>query len=167
MPALLSRYATPLTTGLFLVSLISGIGLFFHWSEPAFKGMHEWLSMVLILPFLLHLWRNWRPLTAYLKRPPMAAALGLSMVAAIAFAWPALTGSTVRRAPPQIVLAQALMASTPAELSVVLHRTPEDIVSSLTARGLQATAGKSLTATATEAGKSEREALAALAALLH
>ncbi len=46
MPAFLARYATPLTTGLFIVSLVSGIALFFHWGGAAFHGMHEWLSMV-------------------------------------------------------------------------------------------------------------------------
>ncbi|MGE8104358.1 DUF4405 domain-containing protein [Allorhizobium sp. NPDC080224] len=58
MPNILSRYATPFTTGLFLISLISGIALFFHLGTAAFREMHEWLSMVLILPFVLHLWKN-------------------------------------------------------------------------------------------------------------
>ena len=53
MPAILNRYATPLITGLFLVSMISGIALFFHWGSAWFHGMHEWLSMVLIVPFVL------------------------------------------------------------------------------------------------------------------
>ncbi len=44
-----SRYATPFITGLFLVSLISGIALFFHVGPGGFHGMHEWLSMLLIL----------------------------------------------------------------------------------------------------------------------
>ena len=48
MSSLLSRYATPLTTGLFLVSLVSGIALFFHLGAAAFHGMHEWLSMALM-----------------------------------------------------------------------------------------------------------------------
>ncbi|MCB1455931.1 MAG: DUF4405 domain-containing protein, partial [Nitratireductor sp.] len=61
MPDLLSRYATPFISGLFLVSLISGIALFFHVGPSGFHGMHEWLSMVLIAPFVLHLWKNWKP----------------------------------------------------------------------------------------------------------
>ena len=62
MKSILYRYATPFTTGLFLVSLVSGVALFFHVGPAAFHGMHEWLSMVLILPFVLHMWRNWRPM---------------------------------------------------------------------------------------------------------
>ena len=64
MPTLFKTYATPLTTGLFLASLISGIALFFHIGPSGFHGMHEILSMVLILPFVLHLWRNWRPMVS-------------------------------------------------------------------------------------------------------
>ena len=72
MQTFINRYATPLVTGLFLVSLISGVALFLHWGSGWFHGMHEWLSMVLILAFVLHLWKNWRPMTAYLRRAPMA-----------------------------------------------------------------------------------------------
>jgi hypothetical protein len=46
MTDFLNRYATPFITGLFLVSLISGIALFFHVGGALFHGMHEWLSMV-------------------------------------------------------------------------------------------------------------------------
>jgi hypothetical protein len=60
MPSILSRYATPLITGLFIVSLVSGVALFFHLGSAWFHSMHEWLSMVLILPFVLHIWKNWR-----------------------------------------------------------------------------------------------------------
>lgn len=91
MPNLLSRYATPLTTGLFLVSLISGIALFFHYGTAAFREMHEWLSMVLILPFVLHVWKNWRPFLAYFKRLPMALSL-------VCVSWPA-SPSPGRRSP--------------------------------------------------------------------
>jgi hypothetical protein len=50
MPALIQRYATPLITGLFIVSLVSGVALFFHVGQAYFHGMHEWLSMILASP---------------------------------------------------------------------------------------------------------------------
>lgn len=93
MISLLSRYATPLITGLFLVSLVSGIALFFHVGTSAFREMHEILSMVLILPFGLHVWKNWRAFMAYFKRVPMMAALAGSLAVSLAFAVPAMTGS--------------------------------------------------------------------------
>ncbi|MFZ1772452.1 MAG: DUF4405 domain-containing protein [Rhizobiaceae bacterium] len=93
MHKILSRYATPLTTSLFLVSLISGIALFFHWQGAAFRGMHEWLSMLLIVPFGLHIWKNWRAFLTYFKRPAMAFSLVLGLAGGLAFAWPALTST--------------------------------------------------------------------------
>ena len=71
MRTTLLRYATPLITGLFLVSLVSGIALFFHVGSAYFHSMHEWLSMVLIAPFILHIWKNWRAFLNYFKRSAM------------------------------------------------------------------------------------------------
>lgn len=88
------KYATPLTTGLFLVSLISGIALFFHIGQAYFHGMHEWLSILLIVPFVLHVAKNWRPFLSYFKRPPMAIALAASLAGALAFALPTMTSTT-------------------------------------------------------------------------
>lgn len=93
MQNLYQKYATPFTTGLFLVSLISGLALFFHVGQAYFHGMHEWLSIVLIVPFLLHVMKNWRPFVTYFKRPPMMIAMVLSLAGALAFAWPAMTST--------------------------------------------------------------------------
>ncbi len=58
MPTLLSPLRNALHHRAFLVSLVSGVAIFFHWGPGAFHGIHEWLSMVLILPFVLHLWKK-------------------------------------------------------------------------------------------------------------
>ncbi len=160
MPSLLYRYATPLTTGLFLVSLISGIAIFFHIGPTGFKGMHEWLSMVLILPFVLHLWRNWRPMTSYLRHRPMALSLAASAVAAALFLWP-VTGGTGAGGPPVMRLGQRAMQATPAELAPVLDTTPEALVAALHAKGFaQAAVDRSLSDTT--AGANANEVIAAL-----
>ncbi len=52
----ISRFATPLTAGLFLISAISGTALFFHWAPGTFHEMHEWLSLVLLAAFAFHLY---------------------------------------------------------------------------------------------------------------
>lgn len=93
MQDLYQKYATPFTTGLFLVSLISGLALFFHVGQAYFHGMHEWLSIVLIVPFVLHVMKNWRPFVSYFKRPPMMIAMVASLAGALAFAWPAMTST--------------------------------------------------------------------------
>lgn len=139
MPSFLNHYATPLITGLFLVSLVSGVALFFHWGSAWFHGMHEWLSMVLIVPFALHIWKNWRPMTAYFKRAPMALALALSVVAALAFAIPTAlrSGTGMRGGPPQFAIAQALFDAPLSESAPVLGLSATDAQARLNATGDQ------------------------------
>ncbi|GEO86770.1 MULTISPECIES: DUF4405 domain-containing protein [Alphaproteobacteria] len=156
MPTFLSRYATPFTTGLFLVSLISGIALFFHFSTSAFREMHEWLSMVLILPFILHIWKNWRPFLTYFKRPPMAIALGLSLAAGIVMAWPALTGES--SVSPQVAMIELVTNGTPAQVAPLYGQTEEAFIAILKEKGFTAAeTGKSLVDIATASGKGERD----------
>jgi hypothetical protein len=134
MAAFFQRYSTPFITGFFLISLISGIGLFFHFGPSGFRGMHEWLSMVLILPFALHVWKNWRPLLAYFKRSAMPIALGISLVAAGAFLIPTGSGDTAD-GPPQIQLMHKIMGRPLADVATALGTTPEALSATLTAAG--------------------------------
>ena len=67
---------------------LSGIFLFFHLGQSYFHSMHEWLSMVLILPFVLHLLKNWRAFTNYFRRTPMAIALLVSVAASLYYVLP-------------------------------------------------------------------------------
>lgn len=161
MPRLFQTYATPLITGLFLVSLISGIALFFHIGPGGFHGMHEWLSMVLILPFVLHVWKNWRPMTAYLRRLPMAYALALSLGAALVFLYPTGSGSGAG-GPPQFAFAEKVLAATPAELAPALHVTPEALATALVAQGIPVQPDTALTDLATASGKSNAQLLAVM-----
>jgi hypothetical protein len=82
MNVLLARWATPLTLGPFAVSAISGVALILHVGQGIFDEMHEWLSVVLIAPFGLHIVRNWTPLVAYAKRRALLAPLALGLAAA-------------------------------------------------------------------------------------
>lgn len=165
MSSFAARYATPLITGLFLVSLISGIALFFHVRPGAFHGMHEWLSMVLILPFALHLWKNWRPMTGYLRRMPMAVSLALSVVAAGLFFMP--SGSEAGRSgPPQFQLAATVLTATPAVAAPLFGLSEQGLMDGLAKAGLSAAQpGMTLGDIAVASGKSDAELAAALVAL--
>lgn len=164
MPRLLSRYATPLITGLFLVSLVSGTALFFHVGPSGFHGMHEWLSMVLILPFVFHLWKNWKPMKSYLRHAPMAIALVASLAAALVFLYPASANRGDRAGgPPQFAFAHKAMAASVAEMAPVLDMTPEALQAKLTAAGFAvAGSGQTLTDIAAASQKSEAELVSAL-----
>jgi hypothetical protein len=167
MSSFLSRYATPLTTGLFLVSLISGIALFFHLGTSAFREMHEWLSMVLILPFLLHVWKNWRPFLAYFKRLPMALSLALCLAAGLVFAWPAITGTASGAGGnPAFAMVNVVAAGTPAQVAPLLGKSDADVIAALKQAGFTAAdATKPLSEIATASGKDTIALMATLAAM--
>lgn len=166
MPSLLQRYATPLVLGLFLVSLVSGTALFFHIGQGIFREMHEWLSLVLVIPFVLHLWKNWRAMANYLRKPALGIALALTLVMALPFALQSASGSS--EGPPQFALSHTLLGHPATVLAPLLNTTPEEVLSTLQAAGFTATAhDEPLTDIATRSGKSEFELAAALNGISH
>ena len=133
----INRFATPLTTGLFLVSGVSGVALFFRWNTPVFHAMHEWLSMVLLLPFALHVWKNWSALVVYFQRGRLVLPVLAALLFAIPFAWPALTGRNAGGSPG--ARSVRLLTQTPlSALAPVLRTTPEAIQTRLAQQGLSA-----------------------------
>lgn len=136
MTTFFNRYATPLITGLFLVSLISGVALYFGVGQAYFHEMHEVLSMVLIVPFVLHIWKNWRPLTAYFRRPAFQISMALSLVAALAYVVPQIGATNAGRGgPPQFALANKMMTAPVTAVAPVLGMTADDMVARLIAAG--------------------------------
>ncbi len=134
MNAFLNRHSTPLTLGLFAVSAISGVFLFLHVGEGLFHEMHEWLSIVLLAPFALHVWKNWAALVMYLRRRLLLVPLAASLIAAVAFAWPAMSGTEHRGSPPMRAV-QAMTQAPLADLAPVLRTTPEALQAELRRRG--------------------------------
>ena len=132
MNRLWQRYATPSITWLFIVSLVSGIALFFHVGQSAFRGMHEWLSMVLIIPFVLHIARNWRPFLNYFRHGPMIATLVLSLAAGGVFAYQGMSGSSGN---PMFAVLNAVGKSSIAEVAAIFDTTPEALNEALKEKG--------------------------------
>lgn len=129
------RYGTPLTAGLFMVSAVSGVALFFHWSSATFHRMHEWLSMLLLAPFVLHMVKNWKPLLAYAKRRTLLIPLLLSVVVAVPFA---LTAGKGRAGNPALQTVALMTRATLEDLAPIIGTAPEDLLRQLQARGYQA-----------------------------
>lgn len=138
MDSFIGRFATPLTTGLFAVSTISGVALFFHWLPGAFHGMHEWLSMLLLLPFALHLWKNWGALMGYARRRTLALPLAGCLVAALPFAIMGLTHSSGAGGNPAFRAIPLLTQARLGDLAPVLKMTPEALLAALRQKGYPA-----------------------------
>lgn len=150
----LFRYATPAMTSLFVISLISGVIIFFHIGPAWLHGVHEWLSMLLIVPFVLHMWRNWRPFVNYFKRAAMPISLAVGVAAVAAFGIVPAGAEGERSGPPQFALAATMVASTPAVVAPVLGVSPDVLVEKLKAAGFDtADASTPMKAMADSAGK--------------
>jgi hypothetical protein len=87
----LFRISTPLTVGLFLVSAVSGIALYFHVGTTTFRAMHEDLSMVWLVPIILHLWRNWKVFANYFRTLAMPVSLVVCLLAAGFYAYDSMS----------------------------------------------------------------------------
>jgi len=152
VPPVLNRYATPLTLGLFAVSTISGVALFFHIGQAYFHGMHEWLSMLLLVPFALHMWKNWTPMVNYVKRRTLWWPVAASLVAGIAFAVPALTATNTGGGSPFRAV-QAMTRAPLGDIAPVLKTNPDALVAELQKRGYAVgSAADTLEAVAAKAG---------------
>lgn len=155
------RYGTPLTAGLFLVSAISGVALFFHWASATFHAMHEWLSMLLLAPFALHIWKNWKPLLAYAKRKTLLIPLLLSVLVAVPFALTAGKGG--RAGNPAFQTVALMTRASLVDLAPVFQSTPETLLQNLQQRGYKATStGESPSAIANASSVSANEVLFSL-----
>lgn len=134
MIQLCNRYATPLLTGFFTVTLVTGTALFFHIGPQAFRGLHEWLSLALLLPFALHLWKNWRPMRAYFRHAPMAIALALTAAAALPFLLPTGEGATAG-GPPAFRFAATALHNPVAEVAPLLGLDAQALTARLATEG--------------------------------
>ncbi|NLI25976.1 MAG: hypothetical protein GX413_01095 [Acetobacter sp.] len=157
MKRFLKKYATPFTTGLFLISGVSGVALFFHWKSVWFHSMHVWLSMVLLLPAFLHIWRNWNAFCGYFRNKSVYIPLLISIAAAAPFMINAMRSGGER---PGAMVFRLLTNAPVSQLAPVLHLTPEQLTDRLAAMGYtDATVDKTLVQIA---GKSDQEASAVL-----
>jgi hypothetical protein len=161
----LAGWATPLTAGLFLVSTVSGVALYFHWNSGLFHEMHEVLSLVLLVPVVLHLWKNWLPIKIYFRHAVMPVALALSLAAGGWYAYDAAGQPSGRGGNPAFAVLGLIQNAPLATLAPVLSLTPDEAVRKLEAAGIPgATGDTTVTALAAGSGHDAMEIMAALTA---
>lgn len=144
-----NRYATPFTIGLFLVSAISGVALFFHLGSKYFHGMHEWLSILLLLPVVFHIQKNWPGMKGYLKRRTIWMPTLISLAGALVFV--VLAWNSPGRPPSPS--AKLLGGQSLATLAPIMGTTPAGLEAELMEKGYAAKATDTLEAVAKKAGK--------------
>lgn len=138
MQRLLKTHGTTFTVGLFIVSAVSGVFLFFEVASPSFRGMHEWLSMVLFVPVVIHIWKNWTGFMGYFKRKSIYMPLAVSLIAAFAFAYPSLSSSSSGGNPIRATI-HAVQDGTITQVAPLYKLTPEALKARLQAKGYTVT----------------------------
>lgn len=136
---ILTRHATTFTASLFLISAVSGVALFFHTVPGLFHEMHVWLSMVLLLPVALHVWRNWHSVMNYVRRRTLFIPLAISLVVAAVMAAPGFSGGGPGGGPGG--RAMALVAGQPlTTVASLAGITTDDLTRRFTDAGIEVTA---------------------------
>ena len=162
MRVFVNRYATPLTTGLFAVSAISGVALFVHLGQGVFHGMHELLSMLLLVPVGLHMWRNWSNSVSYAKRGTLLWPLVSCLVVAMPFAVSGMMASG-RSGNPAFRIISVMTRARIGDLAPVLGTTPAALVAELRQGGYRVgSTEQTLDAAAAASGKSADQLLFAV-----
>lgn len=153
------RVSTPVTVGVFVVSAVTGVLLFFHLGERLVKGLHEWIGLAFVAFALLHILRNWRALVGYARKPVLWVGCAASLVAAAGFIVPALGakeggggGDAQRR------LTQVVMGAPIEQVAPLLATTVPALTERLTTAGFKVEGGAlSLNEIAKASGRSPRE----------
>lgn len=137
-PKVLRPWATPLTVATTLVTIVSGVILFFHLAPGLTRPAHEWIGMIMVLAVAAHMLMNWRAFTTYFKRP-----LGLTMIAAGAVVTvvsliitpaPASSGGS-----PVAMVMGAMSGAEVQVLADLAHRDVTEVIAQLADQGVTAT----------------------------
>ncbi|MBV7409236.1 DUF4405 domain-containing protein [Maritimibacter sp. DP1N21-5] len=133
----LRPWATPLTIATTLVTLVSGVLLFFHLAPGLSRPAHEWIGMVMVAAVAAHMLLNWRAFTTYFKRP-----LGLGLIAAgvaVTVASMVIPPAQPAGGSPVGMILQAMNGAEVRVLADLAHRDVTEVIAQLAVDGMAAT----------------------------
>lgn len=143
----LRPWATPLTVATTLITLVTGVFLFFHYSPGLTRVSHEWIGMAMVVAVFAHLLLNWRAFTTYFKRRVPLTLMGLG---AVAMAATVLVSPPAREGGPSGVRAaiEAMNGARIETLAELAGKDTEAVLASLGAAGIAAGATDTVAALA-------------------
>ena len=127
------EWITPVISGAFLITAVTGILMFFHMAPGATKVIHEWISLILVGGVAFHVTVNLRPLKTYLSAKRGALIMGaFLMVLAVGFL------PIGKQRESQFVPAVRALTQVPlTTLAQVARITPQQLSERLSKAGLQ------------------------------
>lgn len=131
------EWITPITTGAFLLTAVTGVLLFFHAGTGLNKEAHEWLSWIFLAGAVLHLAINFNAFKKYLSERRGQVVLGIFVLLLVLSFVP--VGKAHHKhersyVPPIRALAQAPLTT----LAQVAQTSPEQLLERLAGAGFSA-----------------------------
>lgn len=133
------EWATPLTTGAFLLSAATGLLLFFHLDTGLNKAAHEWLSWVFLLGVGLHMAANFGGLKRHLQDRRGQATIAL-FVLLLALSFIPIDDN--KDGPPFVPAMRALASAPLSVVAQVGGMSYEGLRARLEREGLNPTSGR-------------------------
>ncbi len=127
-------WITPITTGAFLLTAVTGVLLFFHAATGLNKAVHEWLSWVFLIGAVVHLALNFAPFKKYLGQRKGQLLMGASVLLLVLSFIPIGGDHAPPFVPPVRALAQAPLTT----LAQVARTSPEQLRERLIGAGITA-----------------------------
>lgn len=127
-------WITPITTGAFLLTAVTGVLLFFHAATGLNKEVHEWLSWVFLVGAILHLALNFGPFKKYLTQRKGQALMGFFVLLLALSFIPA--GEEHHHDSPFVPPIKALAQAPLSTLAQVAQTSPEQLGERLSGRGI-------------------------------
>jgi hypothetical protein len=163
MNASLKPWATPLATGAFLISAVTGVLIFFDIEMGAVEPVHKWLSWLLLGGVGVHIFSNWNQFSGYFSKRPALGIIGMALVVTVASLLPVFSEKEEGGGRSAGIAAKALESSSLETVALVLKTTPQVLVSRLEKSGIVTVAPSStIQEIAARNGKSGKMVLGAL-----
>lgn len=155
----LRDWVTPLTTGSFALTTVTGLMLLCKVQLGLVKPVHEWLSLIFVIGAILHIMVNWRPMMRSFSRPCTRAILAIfALLICATFLVPVQNSDTI---PPQKTMA-VFQRSSLAAVAQAASRTPDEVVELLERQGIRAESRQSINEIANSNGKKIGEIISAI-----
>lgn len=127
-------WITPITTGAFLLTAVTGVLLFFHAATGLNKEVHEWISWIFLIGALLHLALNFGPFKKYLTQRKGQVLMG-TFVLLLALSFIPFEEEH-HHAPPFVPPIKALARTPLSTLAQVAGTSPDQLRDRLSRKGI-------------------------------
>jgi hypothetical protein len=163
MNASLKPWATPVASGAFLISAVTGVLIFFDIEMGAVEPVHKWLSWLLLGGVGVHIFSNWNQFSGYFSKRPALGIIGMALVVTVASLLPVFGEKEEGGGRGAGIASKALESSSLETVALVLKTTPQVLVSRLEKSGIVTDASHStIKEIAARNGKSGKMVLGAL-----